>query len=123
MQARIEDWDSSSLGLRIPKTLAEQAGIEVGSEIDLSVRDGDLIVRPLQIPRYNLNDLLRGVTPENTHTEIEIGDPVGKEAGSSGGSRPADLEDLEKKEVALQEEAVWKLQDGLFLGVGGSSDK
>ena len=78
MRTKTEKW-GRSLGLRIPKTLAEQAGIEVGSEIELSVRDGDLIVRPLQIHRYNLKDLLRGVTPENIHTEIEIGDPVGKE--------------------------------------------
>jgi antitoxin MazE len=78
MQTKIQRW-GNSLGLRIPKAFAKQAGIDAGSEVDLSVEDGELIVRPNRIPRYRLKDLLRGVTAGNLHEEIETGDPIGKE--------------------------------------------
>lgn len=78
MQTKVQKW-GNSLGLRIPKSFAQEAGVEAGSEVDLSVEDGDLIVRPRRGPRYRLKDLLRGVTAKNVHDEIETGSPVGKE--------------------------------------------
>ena len=78
MQTKIQKW-GNSLGMRIPKLLAEQAGIEAGSEVVLSVEDGELMVRPVRQPRYELKDLLRGVTAENLHEEIDTGEPVGRE--------------------------------------------
>lgn len=78
MQTKILKW-GNSLGLRIPKAFAEQAGVEAGSEVDLSVEDGELIVRPARLPRYDLKDLLRGVTAKNIHKEVETGELVGRE--------------------------------------------
>lgn len=79
MQTKIQKW-GNSLGLRIPKSFAEQAGVEAGSDVDLSVEDGDLIVRPRRSPRYELKDLLQAVTTKNVHKEVETGEPVGREA-------------------------------------------
>jgi len=79
MQTKVQKW-GNSLGLRIPKSFAEQAGVEAGSEVDLAVEDGELIVRPRRQPRYELKDLLRSVTAKNVHKEVETGDPVGREA-------------------------------------------
>ena len=78
MLTRILKW-GNSLGLRIPKAFAEQAGVEAGSEVDLAVEDGDLIVRPRRLPRYQLKNLLRKVTAKNVHEEVETGKPVGRE--------------------------------------------
>jgi antitoxin MazE len=78
MQTKIQRW-GNSLGLRIPKSFAEQAGVEAGSEVDLSVEDGELIVRPGRLPKYALSDLLRGITARNTHEEVETGKPLGRE--------------------------------------------
>jgi antitoxin MazE len=78
VQSKIQRW-GNSLGMRIPKVLAEQAGVEAGSEVDLSVEDGDLIVRPARLPRYHLKDLLRGITAENVHEEVETGEALGRE--------------------------------------------
>ena len=69
----------NSLGLRIPKSFAEQAGVEAGSEVDLSLEDGELVIRPKRAPKYDLRMLLRRVTAENVHTEVESGQPVGRE--------------------------------------------
>jgi antitoxin MazE len=79
MQTKIQKW-GNSLGLRIPKSFAEQAGVQAGSDVDLSVEDGELIVRPMRLPRYDLKDLLRAVTAKNVHRVVETGDPVGREA-------------------------------------------
>lgn len=78
MRTKIQKW-GNSLGLRIPKSFAEEAEVEAGSEVNLSVEDGELVIRPIRKPKYRLADLLRKVTPDNVHEEIETGDPVGRE--------------------------------------------
>ena len=78
MQTKIQKW-GNSLGLRIPKSFAAQAGVEAGSEVDLSLEDGELIIRPKRVPKYDLSVLLRRVTTENVHTEVQSGQPVGRE--------------------------------------------
>jgi antitoxin MazE len=80
MQTKIQKW-GNSLGLRIPKSFAEQADVKAGSEVDLTVEEGELIVRPVRRPRYELKELLAGITPGNIHREVETGEPVGREAG------------------------------------------
>ena len=78
MQTKIQKW-GNSLGLRIPKAFAEQAGVVAGSVVDLSVQDGELIVRPIRFPRYDLKNLRRDVTATNVHKEVEIRGPLGRE--------------------------------------------
>ena len=75
---RVTRW-GNSLAVRIPKALAEQTDLREGSEVELSVADGALAIRPK--PRsYSLEELLEQVTPENCHDEIDWGEPQGKEA-------------------------------------------
>ena len=78
MQTKIQKW-GNSLGLRIPKSFADQAGVEAGSEVDLSVENGELIIRPNRMPKYDLKNMLRRVTAKNVHQEVETGEPVGRE--------------------------------------------
>ncbi len=78
MRTRIRMW-GNSLGLRIPKAFARHAGFEAGSEVELSVQDGELVVRSLRPRRYSLDSLLRAVTEENLHREIDTGEAVGRE--------------------------------------------
>ena len=79
MQTTIQKW-GNSLGLRIPKAFAEEAGVEAGSAVDLAVRDGGLVVTPVRNHRYVLQDLLDGITRDNKHEEIDSGAAVGREA-------------------------------------------
>ena len=79
MRTKIQKW-GNSLGLRIPRSLAEEAGVEAGSEVDLSIRRGDLVVKPARRTKYRLNDLLRQMTSKNIHAEVDAGAPVGREA-------------------------------------------
>jgi antitoxin MazE len=79
MVTKIQKW-GNSLGLRIPKAYAEETGVAAGSEVDISVEDGELIIRPVIVRKIDLQQLLRGVNAENIHNEVETGKPVGREA-------------------------------------------
>ena len=56
----------------------EQAEIVDGSEVEVSVADGVLIVRPSG-KAYSLDELVDRITPENRHDEVDWGAPEGKE--------------------------------------------
>jgi antitoxin MazE len=75
---RVTRW-GNSLAVRIPKALAEQTRIEEGSEVELSVMEGALTIRP-RARTYSLDELLEQVTPENRHDEVDWGEPEGKES-------------------------------------------
>jgi antitoxin MazE len=79
MKIRIRKW-GRSLGLPIPRSVAETAGIDEGTEVSVSVRDRVLHVTLPDRPRYRLSELLRGVTPENVHRQVDSGPAVGREA-------------------------------------------
>ena len=79
MNAKVQKW-GNSLALRIPKSFASDAGIATGSVVDMTVRDGKIIVDPHPGPAYSLDELLKGVTKGNIHSEIDTGAPVGREA-------------------------------------------
>lgn len=83
MRQRVQKW-GNSLALRIPKSLADDAKLGVNSEVELSIRDGELVVsRAVQTsrptPKSKLDDLLAGITPENLHQETDWGPAVGNE--------------------------------------------
>jgi antitoxin MazE len=79
VQTKIQKW-GNSLGLRIPKSFAAEVRVDAGSTVDLSVEDGDLVVKPVRRLRYELRDLLKAINSRNLHREVETGDPVGREA-------------------------------------------
>ena len=78
MQTRIQRW-GNSLGLRIPKSFAAEVRVEAGSEVDLSVEGGDLVVKPTRRRTYRLNELLGRVNASNVHGEVQTGRPAGRE--------------------------------------------
>ncbi len=78
MKARIRKW-GNSLALRIPKSFAAEVGLCENLVVDLSVGAGALVVQPHKEEPCLLEDLLRGVTPENLHGEWDTGPAVGKE--------------------------------------------
>ena len=78
MEARTQKW-GDSLAIRIPESLATGIRLKQGTLVDVSLRDGTLIVEPLCPSPVTLEDLLKDVTPENLHDEVETGRAVGRE--------------------------------------------
>jgi len=79
VQTKVQKW-GNSLGVRIPRCLAEEVGLGAGTEVSLTSKDGELILRSSVPSRLRLEDLLTGVTPENIHACTDTGDAVGTEA-------------------------------------------
>ncbi|MCS7464304.1 AbrB/MazE/SpoVT family DNA-binding domain-containing protein [Paenibacillus doosanensis] len=73
---QVQKW-GNSLGIRIPKSLAMKAGIEEGTEVDLDIEEGHIVIKPKST---TLDELLSQITPDNIHTEISTGEPQGREA-------------------------------------------
>jgi antitoxin MazE len=77
MQTRISKW-GNSLGVRIPKAFAAEAGLDDGTAVDISVSAGKIVVTPLG-REYKLEELVERITPENRHSETDWGEPAGGE--------------------------------------------
>ena len=79
MDAVIRKW-GNSLAVRLPMTVVNAAHFKLEQKVDISVKDGRIIIEPLHKPTYALEDLLQGITAENRHGEVDFGKPAGKEA-------------------------------------------
>lgn len=79
MKTCVKMW-GNSLALRIPRPLAEEAGLREDSAVELSLEKGRLVIVPIMAPRYALQVLLAQVTSENLHGEVDTGAAVGGEA-------------------------------------------
>lgn len=78
MQTRVQKW-GNSLGVRIPRGLAEEVGLGAGTEVSLTAKDGELVVKPALPARLILSDLLSGVSESNIHSFVDTGSAVGAE--------------------------------------------
>jgi antitoxin MazE len=78
MKAQIRKW-GNSLGIRIPRSLAQETSVDSESVVDISSRNGKIIICPYKQKSFTLRQLLSRVTEENLHGEISTGDPSGKE--------------------------------------------
>jgi antitoxin MazE len=65
--------------IRIPKALLEDARLQEGDTLFLSVRNGSIVAKPAK-RKPALKDLMANVSAENIHGEVEWGMPRGKEA-------------------------------------------
>jgi antitoxin MazE len=79
METRIKKW-GNSLALRIPKALAEEAGLSYDVPVELSLVEGKLIIALIEPSRPDLETLLAQVTEENLHAKVDVGPPTGQQA-------------------------------------------
>ncbi|MEK7353303.1 MAG: AbrB/MazE/SpoVT family DNA-binding domain-containing protein, partial [Chloroflexota bacterium] len=57
MRSRVQKW-GNSLALRIPKSFADEAGIQKETPVELSLADGKLVITPVTEPKPTLEQLL-----------------------------------------------------------------
>ena len=67
------------MAVRIPKAVADAAGIKEREELDIEVQDGVIHLR-LHVQGPTLDELLAGINPENLHGEMDFGRPQGRES-------------------------------------------
>ncbi len=80
MQTKIQKWGNSQ-GLRINKDLLASVELDVGDEVDIRVKDGELIIAPAKKVRgrYKLEDLVTKIPQGYRSEEVDWGKPSGNE--------------------------------------------
>ncbi len=80
MLTKIQRWGNSQ-GLRFSKAILEEANIEVGDEVEVSVHDGKIVVQPTQRVRgrYKIESLIAEMPAEYVVEEVDWGNVEGKE--------------------------------------------
>jgi len=76
MTVSIKKW-GNSLALRIPKDIAQTLHIENESTLELSIKDGALVIEPQKSTL--LENLVSRIDTDNLHTEVDTGKAVGNE--------------------------------------------
>ncbi len=77
MEAQLSRW-GNSLGVRIPKELASKLRLAEGMRVDIEAREGEIVIKAVR-PRYCLEELLVGLTPEDIGGAFDWGPDLGRE--------------------------------------------
>lgn len=78
MRATIQKW-GNSLAVRIPGALAKEARVTTGTVAEMIVEKGKIILSPVKDPEYTLEELMKDVTREKMHREVDWNKPIGRE--------------------------------------------
>jgi antitoxin MazE len=77
---KVQKWGNSQ-GLRLSKQVLEDAGIGIGDEVDVTARDGVIVIAPVRRVRgkRSLQELVSRIPKTYRSSEVEWGEPVGRE--------------------------------------------
>ena len=89
MKIKVQKW-GNSLGLRIPKVIAEEIGLKENTPVELSLKKKKIVISPIK-SEITLKKLLSQVTEENLHREVDTGLPKGWEIFASCGGPSSTL--------------------------------
>ena len=78
MLTKVQKW-GNSLALRIPKAFAVEAHLENDSLVEVSLVEGQIVIRPNAAPPLSLEELLAGIHKSNLHHETDLGPATGRE--------------------------------------------
>jgi antitoxin MazE len=73
----------NSASIRIPSAVLEAAKIEIDVPVDIREERGRIVIEPLRPTSCDLADLVKKITADNLHDEVDFGRPVGRELSSS----------------------------------------
>lgn len=80
MLTKIQKWGNSQ-GLRLAKQVLEDANISVGDDVDVTTRDGLIVIAPARRIRgkRSLQELVARIPRDYKTEELDWGEPVGRE--------------------------------------------
>ncbi len=80
MVTKVQKWGNSQ-GLRLAKQVLRDAQIAVGDDVDVTARDGVIVIAPTRRPRgkRSLRELVSRIPKNYRAKETDWGEAVGKE--------------------------------------------
>jgi antitoxin MazE len=88
MRTSVKRWGNSA-AVRIPASVMEAADIHLEDVVDISEKEGEIILKPVRSKGFDLDDLVDGINPGNLHEPIDFGPPQGKELSNTEGRTPS----------------------------------
>ena len=79
MEAVIRKWGNSP-ALRLNQATMKLAAFDLEQRVTITASKGRIVIEPAHTVEYQLDELLAGITPANTHGAADFGAPRGKEA-------------------------------------------
>lgn len=80
MKTKAQKW-GNSLAVRVPRGIAEEAGLKPDDALEVEVVRGKIVLTPAKSEptRYNLEKLVKKINPKNRYCEIDFGRRRGRE--------------------------------------------
>ncbi len=78
MKGHIQKW-GHSYAFRIPKPFADELHWKEETSVQATIQDGKLVIETDNVPDYDLEYLLKDMTPENFQGDVDTGITVGEE--------------------------------------------
>ena len=78
MQVEVVKWGNSS-AVRLPAAALKEVHIALGDRLELRTENGKIVLEPCRL-EYRLEDMLAGITEDNRHSPVDLGDRMGREA-------------------------------------------
>jgi antitoxin MazE len=79
MRITVKKWGNSA-SVRIPAAIMEAANLRLDDAVDVREEAGRIVIDPVRPSAYDVDELVARITPENVHSGVEFGPPVGKES-------------------------------------------
>lgn len=78
LQGVVKKWGNSA-AVRIPAAVLEAAQVHLNQPVDVREEGGRIVIEPLRPARYDIDALIAGITDENRHDPVDMGEPAGRE--------------------------------------------
>jgi antitoxin MazE len=78
MRAVVKKWGNSA-SVRLPAAVMQAAHLDINDAVDVREESGRIVIEPVRRKEYDLGELVKRISRENVHKEVEFGGPVGKE--------------------------------------------
>jgi antitoxin MazE len=86
MRVTVKKWGNSA-AVRLPASVMSAIQLELDEVVELYEDRGRIVIEPVRPRRYELSELLKGITKKNQHQEIDFGPAAGGEIGDAAGTR------------------------------------
>jgi antitoxin MazE len=78
MKTSVKKWGNSA-AVRIPAAVLEATHVQIDDDVDIREEAGRIVIEQVREKKYKQDDLLKGITPDNIHREIDFGSREGQE--------------------------------------------
>ena len=79
MEIRIRKWGNSA-AVRIPAGVLGAANVALDQRVNVREEGGRILIEPVRKKRYSIKELVAGITPDNVHAPVDLGNAMGREA-------------------------------------------